>query len=131
MHAKKAGDDDDDENSIICKNQTRAIPPHVQLQPISTNFLSEWVSDFNGWKVALPFPLTSWHLSEMNNCTRLADWFLQALIICIKCLDFNFFFPFLFVWHFVVGKMCFTEQIGCCKLAELAHEYELIKLWMF
>jgi hypothetical protein len=71
-----------------------------QFQPTS------WVGDFNGWKVALPFPLTSWLLSEINNCTRLADWFLQALLIRIKCLHFNFF-PFLFAWHFVVGKMCF------------------------
>ncbi len=61
----------------------------------STNFnqllewVSEWVSDFNGSKVALPFPLTSWHLSEINHCTRLADWFLQALIIVrIKCFAF-------------------------------------------
>jgi hypothetical protein len=91
----------------------------------STNFnqllwVSEWVISMAA-RLPFPFPLTSWHLSEINNCTSLADWFLQALLMRHKMFCV-FFFPFLFAWHFVVGKMCFTEQRGCCKLAELAHE---------
>jgi len=53
MRAKAGDDDDDDDNSLICIHQTWAIPPHVQLQPISTNFF-EWVSEWFQWLQGCP-----------------------------------------------------------------------------
>jgi hypothetical protein len=46
-------DDHDDDNSLICIHQTWAIPSHVQLQPISTNFF-DWVSEWFQWLKGCP-----------------------------------------------------------------------------